>query len=936
LSNHTAPKPEDFNDAVKRATAAYPGIDSEKLHAELEILYSVFIPEETILTDPTGHEEWINEWRAKAARNFWYRYERYLEQEKHLPPQSITRLDNLTDRILGLLESPMRSGEWDRRGIVVGQVQSGKTANYTGLICKAADAGYKLIIVMAGIHNSLRSQTQLRIDEGFLGRDTKQDRVFRLESPRIGVGKIRMPDENNIAAHSMTTSDENGDFKKSTAKNIATYIGDAPVVLVIKKNGSILKNLLGWILHNIGEKNGDIKVVPGHIPLMLIDDEADNASINTKQLIGNSSGKFNTKQDVTRINALIRQLLKSFTRSAYVGYTATPFANIFIPHDADTEIEGEDLFPRSFIINLPAPSNYIGPIQVFGLASKDLETSDGLPIRRYVRDSDDILPGRHTKELTPSYLPDSLKQAIRAFILTCAARAARGQTNAHNSMLIHVTRFVNVQSIMCDLVNGELRTIRNRLEYGDGARTPSLRDELLELWNSDFVPTTESVQRQMKGVIDIKTLTWDDIDAHLSQEALKIEVKQINGTAKDVLDYYDHKNGHSVIAIGGDKLSRGLTLEGLSVSYYLRASRMYDTLMQMGRWFGYRPGYADLCRLYTTPELEDWYIHITVASEELREDFEVMAGQGHTPEQYGLKVRTHPGGLTITSAGKLRYGTKIKVAYSGQLVETYRLSKENAYIENNFKATDEFIRNIEHINNRPDPDKFIWIRVPAEKVIEFLNTLWGDGDSKLPPTPASKPKKLAEFINLKNKKNELTEWTVALISPSTSSNTYMIGDLEVKLPIRIPSQDSTNQTYVVRNRHILTESNEWIDCSQAEIDAAIAMRNEWEKQKDGEQHDIFTDPNGKSIRAIRPKQRGLLLIYPLDPSASRDDKSISVFPDDDNRRNGKPIIGYAISFPGSNSREDLDDAVEYVVNQIYLKEELDGYRMEEELNNDDA
>ena len=924
LSSHVSPQKEQFEEAVRMASAAVPGANTDNLRKELEILYSVFIPEGTILMDPNDHEEWLTEWRASGPKDFWYRYERYLEQEKGMPPQSIARLDSLTNSTLGLLESPARPGEWDRRGMVVGQVQSGKTANYTGLICKAADAGYKLIIVMAGIHNSLRSQTQLRVDEGFLGRDTKQDRLFRLDSPRIGVGKIQMPFGSKIAAHSLTTSDERGDFKKTTARGAATFIGNDPVVMVIKKNGSILKNLLGWIQHNIGEQQGDSKIVPGHIPMLLIDDEADNASINTKLLEESLGGRFKTKQDVTRINALIRQLLKTFRRSAYVGYTATPFANIFIPHDVNTEEQGEDLFPRSFIINLPAPSNYIGPVQVFGLQVKDSEIEAGLPIRRYVLDSEDQFPGIHKKELMPQALPDSLKEAIRAFILTCAARAARGQTDVHNSMLIHVTRFVNPQRIVGDLVNTELHSLTRRLEHGDGERSPTLREELRALWQTDYVPTSEAVISQMPDDRGLLPLTWEEVETHLTQAALKIEVKQINGTAKDVLDYYDHKSGHSVIAIGGDKLSRGLTLEGLSVSYYLRASRMYDTLMQMGRWFGYRPGYADLCRLYTTLELEEWYKHITAASEELREDFDVMAAQGLTPEEYGLKVRTHPGGLTVTSSGKLRYGTKIRVAFSGQLVETYRIPKAKANIDHNFAVTDEFIRRIEQTVGRLDTKEYKWKNVSARAVTDYLNALLGD--SSMPPTSASVPAKLSEFIELKNNKEELVEWTVVLISTGTAKkDRTSVGGMEVGLPVRTPESDDP-QTYIIRNRHILTESHEWLDFSDAEEEEATAKRNERERQKYGERARIYTEPNGTSVRAVRPKKRGLLLIYPLDPAAAE------LFPKGDERANGKPIIGFAISFPGTNSRSDMEDTVEYMVNRVFIQEELEGYSRDEELN----
>ena len=137
--------------------------------------------------------------------------------------------------------------------------------------------------------------------------------------------------------------------------------------------------------------------------------------------------------------------------------------------------------------------------------------------------------------------------------------------------------------------------------------------------------------------------SWEEVSSQLPDVVSDIQVRMINGTAKDALDYSEYEGaGLKVIAIGGDKLARGLTLEGLCVSYFLRASRMYDTLMQMGRWFGYRPGYLDLCRLYTTPDLSEWFGHIADAAEELREEFDIMAATGATPREYGLKVQSHP------------------------------------------------------------------------------------------------------------------------------------------------------------------------------------------------------------------------------------------------------------------------------------------------------
>jgi hypothetical protein len=648
LKKYSLPTLDQVEQAVERALTIADdraNIDEIMLVKDIQSQLNILIPDSTELTDSWGHEPWLSEKRAAITWHFWRRYVTYMERDKGMPQPVMDALDRLTDSVLEKIEDPLRPGSWDRRGMVVGQVQSGKTANYTGLICKAVDAGYKLIIVLAGVHNSLRSQTQMRLDEGFLGFDTKRDRAFTDDNPQIGAGRI--PSEKRLIAHSLTSSANDGDFRNAIAQKIGVQPGGDPIILVVKKHKSVLKNLVKYV-QEFGVKMPDGEKILRDMPLLLIDDEADHASVNTKEVLRDPDTKeILADQDVTAINGLIRRLLKSFDQSAYVGYTATPFANIFIyPHEQNEDVNtwGEDLFPRSFIINLPPPSNYLGPVQVFGLEEypeANLKAVPGLPIVRLVEDSEGLLPSGHKKGLTPQTLPDSLKSAIRAFLLTCAARAARGQAASHNSMLVHVTRFTAVQQIVYHLVDAELRSLQNRLRYGDGDRKPSLLDEMQAQWEEDFVPTCSAVSEHIYDPW-MRPVTWSQVSECLVAASQKAETKVINGKASDVLDYYDRPEGLSVIAIGGDKLSRGLTLEGLSVSYYLRPSKMYDTLMQMGRWFGYRPGYTDLCRLYTTQELVGWYKHITVASEELRQEFDLMALQGGTPKDYGLRVQTHP------------------------------------------------------------------------------------------------------------------------------------------------------------------------------------------------------------------------------------------------------------------------------------------------------
>ncbi len=284
LKPYEVPTTPNIIAAVRVAADAVQGmgatdgvsVDQKALVAEIEAMLDVWMPEGKELLDETGHLAWLPDKRSQIKWQFWRRYEQYLEQEKHLPQLIVSRLNSLTDRVLENLEDPTRRGPWDRRGMVVGQVQSGKTSNYTGLICKAVDAGYKLIIVLAGTHNSLRSQTQLRLDEGFLGRDTQQSRVFTKESAKMGVGCIA--GAGDLPAHSLTTSSETGDFKKSQANNVAAYIGGDPVILVIKKNGSVLKNLIQWVQAAKGQKDSEGRYKIKNLPMLLLDDEADNAS----------------------------------------------------------------------------------------------------------------------------------------------------------------------------------------------------------------------------------------------------------------------------------------------------------------------------------------------------------------------------------------------------------------------------------------------------------------------------------------------------------------------------------------------------------------------------------------------------------------------------------------------------------------------------------
>lgn len=872
-------------------------VELERLVRDIESRCEIWKGRAAVLQDDQKkHVIWLPEKKSQIDWKFWRRYQRYLMEEKGISELSIIRIDELTDKILELLEDPHREGEWDCRGMVVGQVQSGKTSNYTGLICKAADAGYKLIIVLAGMHKSLRSQTQLRLDEGFLGFDTRLQRNFDTENLRIGVGKL--PGEEFITVHSLTSSEDNGDFKKSVARQVGVLAGGAdPVILVVKKNKSVLSNLINWAIKIRGIKDPNTgQTVVRNIPLLVIDDEADNASVNTNPIPSDENNQPLLDYDVSAINGKIRELLHHFEKSAYVGYTATPFANIFIFPEGETSTHGEDLFPRDFIINLPAPPNYVGPSQVFGFTQNEDGEPDeetGLPIIRIIRDYHESIPDQHKNQFIPKELPGSLKTAIKSFIISCAARKARGEKNCHISMLVHVTRYISVQGILADLLSVELTTQRRRLEYEKPDSETSIYHEMEEIWQSDYVPTFNEFSRKVCDPL-LTPLEWNQVRSYLYDAASRIRISTINGTAKDALDYKDNPAGLSVIAVGGDKLSRGLTLEGLTVSYYLRASRMYDTLMQMGRWFGFRPGYIDLCRLYTSQELVEWYKFINLASEELRREFDYMASMKATPRDYGLRVRTHPDGLKITAVNKMRSGTEMELSFSNSIVQTVFFPRDSEV----------------HTHNLNLLKKIITV-LGKESVILFDSPVWKDVGSDTVLSlideyqfhPGSvRTDLMQQYIREQNGRGELTSWTIALISRKNARNSIPVNGYSIGLTVRNPDPERTD-LFVIKKGQLISPKHESIDLSEGEFKDALA-RMIADPDRKGDQEKIPALPSGPFIRGARPAERGLLLIYLLDP----DNTGISV-----------TVTGLAFSFPESEKAV----RIRYKVNNIYWEQEFD-------------
>ena len=684
------------------------------------------------IVDSEDFEPWLDDAKPSIEPFYWNRY-RMLLLQNGLPKDVVLAIDTVTDKLLSRLGNPEKQVPWDRRGMVVGHVQSGKTANYAGLICKAADAGYRLVIVIAGIHNNLRNQTQVRIDEGFIGKDTGRSQMEgRAGRHIVGVGHF----DPNRTPVSLTNTLR--DFNKETASTNTSEIDSykVPVVLVVKKNHHTLRNLLDWLRDN--SARGDREMIDQ--PMLLIDDEADNASINTKY----------TKELVTTINGQIRDLLNMFHRRCYVGYTATPFANIFIDPDQDDEMYNEDLFPRDFIIGLDAPSNYFGPAKVF---------VDGLPDEgeptwlRYITDNEDVLPLKHRIDHEIDALPGSLMKALRTFLLARTIRNLRGQTTSHCSMLVNASRFTGVQERLRNRIHEVLERIQNSVRVNASRGKAALADPeiaaLYTIWKAEYSEAEPD---------------WPVIQSELLDAIASAKAVEVNSRAND-LDYTNSgERGQTVIAVGGFSLSRGLTLEGLMVTWFLRNTMMYDTLMQMGRWFGYRDKYEDVCRIWMPAEAIDWYAFIANAAEELNDELRTMEKAKATPRMFGLAVRSHPASLLVTARNKMGSGKKVTtlVGLSNKFVETSKVSIRPNDMSANLEIGKVFVLKMKDggYSQEGTPWGSLIRDVPVEFVDEFLAG-WRNAEQSVTTDPGP----VRSYIRAR-KADELQSWDVLIPSLS--------------------------------------------------------------------------------------------------------------------------------------------------------------------------
>ena len=610
----------------------------------------------------------------------WHFYKEYLRKIKKRSDSVIQLLDDETTMVVNQLLNPRCKGNKRIQGLVLGYVQSGKTANMAGVIAKAADTGYKLIIVLAGLTDALREQTQERIQNDIL-------------------------QHNEMSWHKLTDS-ENDILAGSDAIPVSS---DKTTLCVIKKRVQIVERLI--------TKMSKMPSPELNLPTLIIDDECDQASLNTKEYK-------NDADDISKTNALLKQLLNDFKNVTYVGYTATPNAPFLTNPTSPNGLQS--LFPSDFIKALEEPKDYFGINKLFGSDGVD-DNDISLPFIKRILDKE--LPKlncpRKSIPLFKPSLTQSLKSACDYYLLALAARKIRGLGDDHCCMMIHVSRSTIMHDKFRHLIKKEwLDPIKYDLRNND----IELISRLREIWDEESKSIKDSLRATLNCPKEIEP--FDELKKYLLSEIEKISIivensDEINANTrlkfKDKKEK-DFKTVHAIV-IGGDVLSRGLTIEGLVSSYFLRDSKQDDTLMQMGRWFGYRSGYEDLPRIWMTYDVELDFAKFVDSENHCRSQITLLNSQNRKPSDYPPIVRKFEN-RNPTSKGKISKSVKSSNGtFYGRELWTIRFALDQELHKNNKKLIEQLIINVQSSQNKfqqKDEKNYVIKNVEFKPVLKFL------------------------------------------------------------------------------------------------------------------------------------------------------------------------------------------------------------------------
>lgn len=769
-----------------------------------------------------AREDWYT--GPASSDQHWPALRGFLENAKNWDHESIESINESSSEIVSLLANPA-GDQFRYRGLVVGYVQSGKTANMTAVIAKAVDAGYNLIVLLGGTTNKLRAQTQRRLLTDIVERHRHLWQLY-------------------------TTAEDSGDFSEPANRQFTMPVQGRAQLVVMKKETTRLKSFFRTVERTPTTILRSLKT-------LMIDDECDQASVNAAT----------NESDMTRINESIRKIIRALPAVSYVGYTATPFANVFInpfPHNRE---ELDDLYPEDFITALPRPKDYFGAREVFGFDPDDATDEGGDAaghdmIRVIPQDQVALIraSGARGHATFVPQITAELERALLWFLITCALRRRRGQGSSHMTMLIHTSPNISQHTRMAKAIN--TWKVENAPDLCGGSGDAWQR--LVNVWD------TEATRVPLEGSGE-SSLAPQDILPWLREAIDVLEIAVENGESVERLNFTEEAKTY--IVVGGSVLARGLTLEGLTVSFFLRTSRQYDTLLQMGRWFGFRHGYTDLPRLWATKDLISNFRALARIEEEIREDIALYHSRSATPLDFAVKVREIPG-LAITSAAKMRSAYRTSISFEGKHVQTIRFDhRQEGTVSKNWSAASQLADDAKS-GGQYDAAHQLFRDVPLTTIRRFLLE-FSICDRHLD----LKRDMLLDYLD--KAAAGLGKWDVAVVSPAAGT----------------PSARTLGSLGHVRTnrRSRLAETDDYADIK--------ALMSKGDILVDAPESSVERDDTWLTLKAKRPVLP-LLLIYPIEA------KSIPRGPG--RSRNGNPtrvaldavgdLIGFGIVFPGSMDR----------------------------------
>lgn len=619
---------------------------------------------------------------------------------------SVKDIENTTISILRKLRVETDSSI---KGLTIGHVQSGKTASMAALIAMSADWEFNLFIVLSGTIENLRKQTEER-----LMSDLKTSGNLSWE--RLSQLSLKSGSSHKVSSLLLN----NGSRER--------YLN------VCLKNKTRLNDLIQWLKED-GKKLSQMRI-------LVIDDEADQGGINTNDVNDSTAER-------TALNKAIVELVNIHANDGskplsmnYISYTATPYANFL------NEASQESLFPHDFVAVLNPAKEYFGAKQIFGLENN--EYYRGLPIVRKITKNDCNLVKRIHKE-EENFLPQTLIDALHWFLLATSVMRYR-KYKKPISMLIHTSQKQTHHQIFENMINSYFRCMskvqiieecRKLYEQEKGKFTKEDFEMEFELYpNKDYVkdyPPFEKIEDELKRLIrnypshinvleESKRLVYHD-GLHLC-----IDNCANNGITEDLehvrLAYPDLKSPNypapapAFIIIGGSTLSRGLTIEGLVSTYFLRTTSQADTLLQMGRFFGYRKGYEMLPRIWLTTDTEAKFKFMATLEEELREDIETYILEGMDAKEYGPKVKNSPKltWLRITAKNRMQSAEEVDLDFSGTSSQTILFDDDVVIQRQNIEVTERFLNCLGEPNETRNSRGLYWTDIPFQKIIdEFFN-----------------------------------------------------------------------------------------------------------------------------------------------------------------------------------------------------------------------